>query len=173
MPRSMHENARANRACCANAAALCCAFFGTSWSGPRRPGQLQIAVLTTSLSETYCGRWIVACYRAHPVADRCCIPCPKSRGRTELLARPQRLACHFPFAFSLATTILTRAARFRTADSLLFICAAMWRGLHPMTRGLVCARLHMASKHGRQISFPLRLQPRYAFVQDSFSRANR
>src|SRR6266850_7257904 len=33
------------------------------------------------------------------------------------------------------------------------------RRLYPTRPGLVCARLHMASKHGRQISFPLHLQP--------------
>jgi hypothetical protein len=38
---------------------------------------------------------------------------------------------YFPFAFCLATTILNRAARFRTADSLLFICAAISAALVP------------------------------------------
>ena len=89
-----------------------------------RPGQLQIAVLITSLSETYCGRWIVACYRAHPVAGRCCNLCPKSKGRTELLARPQRIACHFPFAFSPATRLSRTAFRERTADTVRFIFCA-------------------------------------------------
>ena len=39
--------------------------------------------------------------------------------------------CHFPFAFCLATTIFNRAARLRTADSLLFICAAISAALVP------------------------------------------
>jgi hypothetical protein len=45
-----------------------------------------------------------------------------------------------------------------TRFSLSVSVLRSWPGLHPMTRGLVCARLHMASKHGRQISFPLRLR---------------
>src|SRR5882762_4171155 len=85
-----------------------------------RPGQLQIAVLITSLSETYCGRWIVACYRAHPVAGRCCNLCPKSKGRTELLARPQRIACHFPFAFSPRCENELRTAEYSVRQSLPF-----------------------------------------------------
>jgi hypothetical protein len=50
------------------------------------------------LNETYCGRWLVACYQDHPIVCRCCNPCPKSRGRKERLAMPRRFASDFPFA---------------------------------------------------------------------------
>src|ERR1700687_5719972 len=56
---------------------------------PRYPGP--------SLNETYCGRWLAACRRAHPPVCRCCNPCPKSRGPTEQSARPRIRASHFPF----------------------------------------------------------------------------
>ena len=52
------------------------------------------------LNETYCGRYLVACCRGHPIVCRCCNLCPKSRGRKERLARLQGPAFHFPFTFS-------------------------------------------------------------------------
>jgi hypothetical protein len=58
----------------------------------------------SSLNETYCGRWIVACCLAHPVVCRCCNLCPKSTGSTQRLVRPQRFASHFPFALSPSST---------------------------------------------------------------------
>src|SRR5260370_13934094 len=55
---------------------------------------------TLVTSETDYGRWIVACCRAHPIVCRCCTLCPRNTGPSERLARPRRLASHFPFAVS-------------------------------------------------------------------------
>jgi hypothetical protein len=75
--------------------------FQTDAAGDHTPPALRIPrYLGPSLNETYCGRWLAACCRAHPPDCRCCNPGPKSRGRAEQSARPRLRASHFPFACS-------------------------------------------------------------------------
>jgi hypothetical protein len=75
--------------------------FQTDAASDHTPLALEIPRYSgPSLNETYCGRWLAACCRAHPPVCRCCNPCPKSRGPIEQSARPRIRAFHFPFACS-------------------------------------------------------------------------
>jgi hypothetical protein len=74
--------------------------------------------------------------------------------------------CPSPSAWPLRSSTGRPVCGPRTRFSLSVLRSR--RRLYPTRPGLVCARLHMVSKHGRQISFPLRLQPELNQAADGF-----